>query len=85
MNYPPHVWAQIKNITTDELIAALLKDGFTFDNKLRTERIYLHPDGRRTAIHYHIGSKTFPKGLLKRILETAGWSVDDMRRLKLVK
>ena len=85
MSLPDNVWKQLKNKSVDKLISALVKDGFRLDAKVRTERIYRHPDGRRVSIHYHSGSKTYRPGLLKKLLEDIGWTEDDMRRLKLIK
>jgi predicted RNA binding protein YcfA (HicA-like mRNA interferase family) len=86
MGFPKNIWEQLKSITTDELIAALIKDGFVLDAaRVRTERIYRHPDGRRASIHYHTGSKCFGRGLLQDLLRDISWSEKDMRRLKLIK
>ncbi len=85
MKFSKNVWAQLKGKTASELISALSKDGFVLDVKIRTERIYRHPDGRRVSIHYHVGNESYGAGLLKSLLEDAGWSEDDMRRLKLLK
>lgn len=85
MNYSEHVWKQLKNISADELISAMLKDGFVPDIHLKTERIYRHPDGRRASIHYHTGSTCYGPKLLKALLEDIGWIEKDLRRLKLVK
>jgi len=80
-----NVWKQVKNKTADDLIVALAKDGFELVDKVRTERIYRHPDGRKVSIHYHKSSQTYGANLLKALLEDAEWSEEDMRRLKLVK
>ena len=85
MKFPKHVWDQLKNKTADELISALLKDGFVLDEKIKTERIYRRPDGRRVSVHYHTGTTTYGRGLLKSLLNDTGWSIADMRRLKLIK
>jgi predicted RNA binding protein YcfA (HicA-like mRNA interferase family) len=31
--YPDHVWKQLKNISADELVQALEKDGFIFEGR----------------------------------------------------
>ncbi len=84
MKFSRNVWSQLKNKTADDLIAALIKDGWDLDEKVRTERIYRHPDGRHVSIHYHPG-KTYGPNLLKALLNDIGWSASDMRRLKLIK
>ena len=85
MNFTKNVWAQLKGKTADQLISALLKDGFILDGIVRTERVYRHSDGRKVTIHYHTGNKSYGRGLLKALLEDTGWSENDMRRLKLIK
>lgn len=83
MNFPRHVWARLKNITADELISALKKDGWERDTKRGAQQIWKHPDGRRVSIHYH-PKKTYQPKLLKSLLRDIGWTVDDMQRLKLI-
>jgi len=85
VKFPKNVWDQLKGKTTDALISALLKDGFVLDEKVRTERIYRHPDGRRVSVHYHTGNKCYGPSLLKSLINDTGWSKDDMQRLKLIK
>ena len=84
-SFSQNVWKQLKNKTADDLISALLKDGFKLADRVRTERIYRHPDGRKVSIHYHKGSQTYGSSLLKALLEDTQWSETDMRRLGLVK
>ena len=85
MSFPKNIWNQLKGITVRELVAALQIDGFVPDDELRTERIYRHPDGRRISIHYHKGSNCYKKGMLTALLDDIDWSLDDLRRLKLIK
>jgi len=84
MTFPKHVWNQIKNVTADELHSALLKDGWTWDETKGAVRVYRHPDTRRITIHYH-PKKTFGPSLLKALLSDIGWTIGDLRRLKLIK
>lgn len=84
MRYPPHIWKQIKGITADELIRALERDGWSWDEGQGAVRVYRHPDGRRVAVHYH-PRKTYGRKLLKHLLADIGWTVEDLKRLKLVK
>jgi len=84
-SFSENIWKQLKNKTTGELVAALLKDGFELADKVRTERIYRHPDGRKVSIHYHESSETYGAKLLKALLKATEWSEEDMRRLKLIK
>ena len=85
MNYSKNAWNQLKNKTADDIIAALLIDGFLPDSEVRTERIYRREDGRKVSIHYHTGNKGYGKSLLKALLDDIGWTEKDMIRLKLIK
>jgi len=85
MNFSGSVWKQLKNKSVNKYVSALLKDGFVLDEKIKTERIYRHPDGRRVSIHYHTSNATFRPGLLKALLKDIGWTEDDLIRLKLIK
>jgi predicted RNA binding protein YcfA (HicA-like mRNA interferase family) len=85
LNYSKNAWNQLKSKTADNIIAALLKDGFLLDSEVRTERIYRHKDGRKVSIHYHTGNRSYGRGLLKSLLEDIGWTEKDMIRLKLIK
>lgn len=86
MSWDPNVWAQIKNLTCDEIISGLEKDGWVRDARSGAQLLYYHPATRaRVTIHYH-PKKTYqsPK-LLKNIVAEIGWSENDLRRLKLIK
>lgn len=85
MSFSKNAWDQLKNKSADDIISALLKDGFVLDDNVRTERIYRHPDCRKVSIHYHSGNKTYGPGLIKALLEDIGWSEADMKKLKLIK
>ena len=85
MTFRDDIWRQLKGMTVDELVKALLKDGFVLDAAVRTERIYRHDDGRKVSVHYHSDSNTYGPGLLKALLENVAWTEKDLRRLKLIK
>ncbi len=85
MSFPGNVWDQLKNLTKNELTAALLKDGYEPDFKVGSDTVYRHPSGRRVTIHHHSGNDTFGPKLLKGLLEDCGWDVSDLKRLKLIK
>ncbi|MBI2908018.1 MAG: hypothetical protein HYX92_10225 [Chloroflexi bacterium] len=85
MGFPKDVWDQLRGRSTADIVSALLRDGFVLDARARTERVYRHQDGRRISLHYHTGSRCYGPGLLKALLTDSGWSVEDMKRLKLVK
>lgn len=75
----------LRNLPVSQLIRALERDGFTLRRSTRTGgRIYVHPDGRLTVVHYHHGSDTLPRKTLKSVLDAIGWTQDDARRLGLL-
>ncbi len=87
MAFPQHVWNQVKNLTADEIIGALLRDGWEKDPSGRGAIIgYIKkgPPNSRITIHYH-PKKTYGAKLLQSLLDDIGWSEDDLRRLKLIK
>ena len=59
MNFSKNAWDQLKSKTAGDLISALGKDGWVLDEKIRTEWIYRHPDGRHVSIHYHTSKKSY--------------------------
>jgi len=85
VNFRQNVWNQLKGKTAGDFISALEKDGWVLDEKVRTERVYRHPDGRRVLIHYHTSKRSYGAKLLKGLLDDIGWSESDMKRLKLIK
>ena len=84
MKYPHNIRQQLKGLTADELIRALERDGWALDVGFGKGQVYRHPDGRHVSVHYHPGS-TYKPGLRNAILDDIGWSIDDLKRLKLVK
>ena len=76
---------QLRNTPVRRLVRALERDGFTFQRKKGSGRLYRHPDGRRTVIHYHHSGDTLPLGTLRSVLEATRWIEADLKRLKLVK
>ena len=76
----------LRNTSVRKIIRALRKDGFTLERKTHTgARIYYHPDGRITVIHYHSGSDTLTRKTLQSVLEATRWTEEDVRRLGLVR
>ena len=86
MALPRNVWNQLKNITAESLIKALERDGWTSEFKRDAVRGFYKNgiERRRVVIHYHPG-KTYGANLLKDLLDDIGWSVEDLKRLKIVK
>ncbi len=84
MNFSKQIWDQLKNKSADDLISALKKDGAILDTTRGSAQVYLYPDSKRIAIHYH-PHKTYGPALLKALIEDIGWKENDLRRLKLIK
>jgi predicted RNA binding protein YcfA (HicA-like mRNA interferase family) len=47
-------------------------------------RIYSHPDGRITVIHYHHGSDRLTRRTLRSVLQATRWTLEEVRRLDLI-
>jgi len=77
------IWERIKNITCDELITAINKDGFKQEGKQGATIGFRHTDGRRVVIHYH-PKKTYGAKLLKNLIKDIGWTNRDLKRLDLI-
>ncbi len=83
MAFDKQVWNQLKNTSADNLISALKKDGWQHDITSGASQVYIKKP-KRVTIHYH-PKKTYQPKLLKALLKDIGWSVADMKRLKLIK
>ena len=80
-----HLVRLLRNTPVRELISALRRDGFVLQRETRTGgRIYSHPDGRITVIHYHHGSDTLTRRTLRSVPEAIHWTGDDLQRLNLI-
>ncbi len=81
----PNEWNQIKALTSIELIRALKKDGWAEHERKGAARIF--SKGKKTAsIHYHPSKAGYGAKLLKHIIFVQiGWTIDDLKRLKLIK
>ena len=88
MAFHPNVWSQLKNLSKDDIIKALLKDGWHRDPSSKDATITFikpaNPCNKRVVIHYHRGEICGPK-LLKSLFDDIGWNEDGLRRLKLIK
>jgi len=89
MAFSKNVWNQVKNLTKDDFRDALIRDGWTRDPASRDATItYIKPipsgGDQRIVIHYHPGEICGPK-IIKALIEDAGWTEADLRRLKLIK
>ncbi|MDA1193388.1 MAG: type II toxin-antitoxin system HicA family toxin [Candidatus Poribacteria bacterium] len=82
----PIDYSLIRNLTARELIRALLRDAFELQRQRGSHRRYAHPNGRKVTVPYHRPSGTFNvKTLVSMIEEQAGWTEDDLIRLRIMK
>jgi predicted RNA binding protein YcfA (HicA-like mRNA interferase family) len=80
-------YGALRSLTAQQLISALVRDGFVFDRGAGAHQIYYRPaDRRRVTVSFHRSGQTFPPKTLRKMIEVeARWSEDDLRRLKLIK
>ena len=82
----PINYRRLRSLTARELIAALIRDGFVLDRQTGAHQHYRHPDRRRVTVSFHQAGATFPPKTLKSMIEDqAGWTEDDLRRLRLIR
>ena len=86
MAFSGNVWNQLKNLTADDLIGALERDGWQHDTGRGAILVYIKSGSpnKRITVHYH-PRKTYGPKLLKNLLADIGWNDADLRRLKLIK
>jgi predicted RNA binding protein YcfA (HicA-like mRNA interferase family) len=86
MAFPAHVWSQLRNCTADDLISALMRDGWDLDTASGSARVFRRRTSppRHVSIHWH-PKKTYGPKMLQALLADIGWSEADLRRLKLIK
>jgi predicted RNA binding protein YcfA (HicA-like mRNA interferase family) len=78
-------FSRLRSLTARQLAAALGSDGFELRRQKGSHRHYVHPDGRRVTLSFHHSSDTFRPGTLRSIIELqAGWTEEDLRRLRLL-
>ena len=73
----------LRNITAREIINALIQDGFLYRRQKGSHHRYRHPGGRRVTVTFHASSGAFPIKTLKEMIGQAGWTEDDLKRLRL--
>jgi len=84
MKYSKNVWQQLKNKSPKDYMSALEKDGAQYEETRGATMAFRYPDGRRVVIHYH-ADKTYGARWTKLLIEDIGWTIDDLKRLKLIK
>ena len=82
------VRSQLRSITAQRLIDALLRDGWVEQAKMGAKRAFKKSQenlpAKRVVIHYH-PKRTYGIKLLTSLLGEIGWTEDDLARLKLIK
>lgn len=78
-------YSKLCSLTARKIVNALLKDGFLLDRQTGSHHQFLHHVKGRVTISFHHPGDTFPLGTLKGIIQDAGWTEDDLKRLKLLK
>jgi predicted RNA binding protein YcfA (HicA-like mRNA interferase family) len=79
-----HLAHLLRNTPVREIIRALEREGFLLERAGSTgARIYRHPDGRLTVIHYHNGGDTLTRKTLRSVLSAVRWTEADLPRLGL--
>ncbi len=82
----PIDYSRLRSVTARELIRALARDDFELRRQTGSHQQYAHVDGRRVTVSCHRLSDTFPvKTLRSMIQRQAGWTEDDLRRLRLLR
>jgi predicted RNA binding protein YcfA (HicA-like mRNA interferase family) len=79
-------WTGLRSPTSRQIVAALLRDGFTLRRQSGSHARYAHADGRRVTVSSHHPGQTFPPKTLRSMIEDqARWSAEDLKRLKLLR
>jgi predicted RNA binding protein YcfA (HicA-like mRNA interferase family) len=78
-------YSELRSLTARELISALIRDGFYIDRKSGSHHQFRHPVKGRVTLSFHHPGDTFPPKALKSIIQDAGWSREDLERLKISK
>lgn len=81
-----HLVHALRNTPVKKIVVALERAGFEIARTTQAgSRVFRHPDGRMTVVHYHRGSDTLTQKTLGSLLEGTRWNEEDLRKLGLVK
>jgi predicted RNA binding protein YcfA (HicA-like mRNA interferase family) len=75
---------RLKSIPARLWITALERDGFRLRKGRGSHHVYEHRDGRRVLVVYHKLGDTFGPKTIRQMLNSTGWSEDDLKRLGLL-
>lgn len=77
---------KLRNVSTIDLIKALERDGFILKRQHGSHKIYLNPsNNRQVIVPYHHAGESLRLGTLTKLINDAGWTNDDLVRLKLMR
>jgi len=80
----PVDYRRLRSLTARKLIRALERDSFYLEDRGK-HLYYRHADGRGVAVPFHSPGQTYPPKTLRKIIEKqAKWSIEDLKRLKLL-
>ncbi len=54
-------YALLRNLTTHDMMSALIRDGFAIDGGDGSHQIFYHPDGRRVTVVFRGAGRTRPR------------------------
>jgi predicted RNA binding protein YcfA (HicA-like mRNA interferase family) len=72
--------SQIPRVTGSDLVAALVKAGFTVVRIKGSHQFLRHSDGRSSVVPVHAG-ETIGPGLLHKILRDCHLTIENLRQL----
>jgi predicted RNA binding protein YcfA (HicA-like mRNA interferase family) len=62
-------YSRLRSLTASQIVAALLRAGFTLSRQRGSHHRYNHPDGRRVTVDYSNRGDTFTFKNLKSMIE----------------
>ena len=71
---------RLPSVKGADVVGALKREGFAVQRIKGSHHIMKHSDGRKTVVPVHSGHD-IKRGLLRKIIEDAGMSVDDFTAL----
>ncbi|MSQ06804.1 MAG: addiction module toxin, HicA family [Dehalococcoidia bacterium] len=78
-------YSRLHSLTIRQITNALQRDGFSLVRQRGSHQQYRHTDGRQVTVPYTRPGGTFAPGTLRSIIELqAGWTDEDLRRLRLL-
>jgi predicted RNA binding protein YcfA (HicA-like mRNA interferase family) len=77
---------KLRNVAVIDFIKALERDGFVFKRQHGSHKIYIKSKtGKQVVVAYHHAGESLRIGILNNLIKDAGWTEDDLVRLKLMR